>query len=305
MSLLDAFRNRSRTFPIVLAALFVLCASACKDSGGSGDLPKPEVETIRIAAFNIQVFGQTKAGKPDVMSTLAQIAQEFDLMVVQEIRDASEQVADQFLARINQDADPDYAMYEGPREGRTSSKEQYVVYYLPSRVQFVSASVYQETNDEFEREPLIATFKAGEFDFTLVVCHIKPDSADVELGHMATVAASVLAANPDEQDIILLGDFNADGSYWDEDKTNHALKDTTYHWVIDNDIDTMVRTDWTYDRIILLGGTYYNEYMGGSAGVFYFDQEYSLSNQEFIEDVSDHYPVYVEFKISGPDDDGL
>lgn len=305
MSLLDAFRNRSRAFPIVLAALFVLCASACKDGGGSGDLPKPEVETIRIAAFNIQVFGQTKAGKPDVMSTLAQIAQEFDVMVVQEIRDASEQVADQFLARINQDADPDYAMYESPREGRTSSKEQYVVYYLPSRVQFVSASVYQETNDEFEREPLIATFKAGEFDFTLVVCHIKPDSADVELGHMATVAASVLAANPNEQDIILLGDFNADGSYWDEDKTNHPLKDSSFHWVIGNEWDTTVAANtYTYDRIILKPATYNFEYIADSAKVFYFDQEYGLTNPDYVKSVSDHYPVFAEFKITGPDDDG-
>ena len=294
--------NHLRFITSVTLAFILLVGFSCNGNEGSPG-QQEEQETITIAAFNIQVFGQTKAGKPDVMSTLAQIAQEFDVMVVQEIRDASKQVADLFLDRINQDAEPDYAMYEGPREGRTSSKEQYVVYYLPSRVQFLNASVLLDPNDVFEREPLIATFKSGEFDFTLVICHIKPDDADAELAHMAAVASSVLAFNPAEQDIILLGDFNADGSYWDEDKTNHALKDTTYHWIIDNDMDTMVRTDWTYDRIILLGGTYYNEYVGGSAGVFYFNQECGLTDQEFIEDVSDHFPVYAEFKIPGPDDD--
>jgi len=290
---------------VFIPVVFVLGAFDC-NGNGPDPIPIPTAgDSIKVAAFNIQVFGQTKAGKPDVMSTLAQIAQEFDVMVVQEVRDASEQVADQFLARINQDADPDYAMYEGPREGRTSSKEQYIVYYLPSRVQFVSASLYQETNDEFEREPVIVTMKAGEFDFTLVVCHIKPDDANAELGYMATVAASVLAANPNEQDIILLGDFNADGSYWDEDKTNHALKDTTYHWIIGNEWNTTVAASQnTYDRIILLAGTYYSEYIPGSASTFYFDQEYGLTDLDYVKSVSDHYPVFAVFKITGPDDDG-
>ena len=295
------------SLPGVVLLLFSLCAFDCNGNGGdeNGDQQQEEVESITITAFNIQVFGETKAGKPDVMSTLAQIAQEFDVMVVQEIRNADMIVADQYLARINQDADPDYAMYEGPREGRTSSKEQYVVYYRTPLVEFMSASVYQETNDEFEREPLIVTLKAAEFDFTLIICHIKPDSADIELGHMATVATSVLAANPDEQDIILLGDFNADGSYWDEDKTDHPLKAAIYHWVIGNEWDTTVAAnDYTYDRIILTPATHNFEYVTDSAAVFYFDQEYGLTDHDFVEDVSDHYPVFARFRISGPDDDG-
>ncbi len=261
-------------------------------------------ETIRVAAFNIQVFGRTKAGKPEVMEILAKTAREFDLVVVQEFREAAMEVADDFLARINEEPGEDYEMYEGPRLGRTSSKEQYAAYYLPSRVQLLSASTYPDPDDVFEREPLVASFRAGNFDFTLLVCHIKPDSASAELAHMATAARSLLESNPSEQDIILLGDFNADGRYLDEDDMTHALRDSTFHWVIGNEMDTMTRTDWTYDRIILLAGTYYNEYVDGSAGVFYFNQEYDLTDQEFVEDVSDHFPVYAVFIISGPDDDG-
>ena len=56
--------------------------------------PAPGVDVVRVGAFNIQVFGDTQAGKPDVMSVLAQVAQEFDVLLVQEVRDADQDVAD-------------------------------------------------------------------------------------------------------------------------------------------------------------------------------------------------------------------
>ena len=41
---------------------------------------------IKIAAFNIQVFGTSKASKPEVMDTLAKIVRTYDIIAVQEIR---------------------------------------------------------------------------------------------------------------------------------------------------------------------------------------------------------------------------
>lgn len=62
--------------------------------------------------------------------------------------------------------------------------------------------------DDFEREPLVVTLPAGNFDFTLVVCHIKPDDAEDELQALANAVESIRQANPLERAIILLGDFN-------------------------------------------------------------------------------------------------
>ena len=45
--------------------------------------------TIRIASFNIQVFGKTKAEKKDIMGILAKTITEFDIVAIQEIRDKS------------------------------------------------------------------------------------------------------------------------------------------------------------------------------------------------------------------------
>ena len=82
-----------------------------------------------------------------------------------------------------------------------------------------------------------------------------------------------------------------------------SLGYTRYKWVvIENGFDTMTKTDWTYDRIVLLNGTYHGEYVAGSRGVFYFDAAYGL-NQKLTENVSDHYPVYAVYRTDQPDDD--
>ena len=43
-------------------------------------------DSIKIASFNIQIFGQTKASNQEVMDILAQIIREFDIVAIQEIR---------------------------------------------------------------------------------------------------------------------------------------------------------------------------------------------------------------------------
>jgi hypothetical protein len=92
-----------------------------------------------------------------------------------------------------------------------------------------------------------------------------------------------------------MGDFNADGSYFDEDGTSDLDE---YTWLIDDSADTTTKsTDYTYDRIVITDTSDF----AGETGVFRYDLEYGL-NQELTEDVSDHYPVYAEFWINRDDD---
>jgi len=266
--------------------------------------PSP-TDVLRLGAFNIQVFGQTKLAKEDVVEVLVETARQFDVLVVQEVRDASETVADDFLARLNDGAEQEYAMFEGERLGRTGSKEQYVIYYLPSRVQLVhDPFTLPDPNDVFEREPLVATFRAGNFDFTLLACHIKPDDADSELIALRDAALSVREAVPGEEDIIFLGDFNADGSYLNENqRLFEILPPGEFEVVISNDMVTTTVTENTYDRIVLRPATSGHEYILGSAQPFRFDDFLELTDRTFIKSVSDHYPVFARFRTDLEDDD--
>jgi len=261
---------------------------------------------LRVAAFNIQIFGKTKREKEDVMDVLKKIAQEFDIMLVQEIRDAEEQTASYYCQKINEAVGySKYDFIESERLGRSSSKEAYAYFYNTDRVQFIEGSqyVYNDTYDIFEREPYIASFRSGNFDFTLVGIHTKPEDANSEIGHLADVVTSILAENPSEKDIIVMGDFNADGNYFEEDNDTNPFKSSEFHWVITNDMDTMTKTNWTYDRMVMMDSTFSYEYIGNSAAVFYFDTEYGIDDEAFVWEVSDHYPIYACFKTDLTDDD--
>src|SRR5262249_28234830 len=58
--------------------------------GPSGDsyasVPASNVGTVKLATFNIQVFGRSKLDKPEVMQVLAETVRKFDLVAIQEIR---------------------------------------------------------------------------------------------------------------------------------------------------------------------------------------------------------------------------
>ncbi len=264
-----------------------------------------EPSAIKIAAFNIQIFGRTKRQKDYVMDMLTKIVREFDIVLIQEIRDSTEETAPYFLLKINEMEGAKYRFVRSERLGRTTSKEAYAYFYNSKTVEFIEDSdyVYDDVNDVFEREPYIASFRSGNFDFTLVGIHTKPDDAYSEIGNVTHVVYDVLSKNPDEKDVIALGDFNADGRYFDEDDPTNLFKASEFYWVIANDMDTMTTTDNTYDRVVLMNPTYSYEYIRDSAEVFYFDTEYGIDNATLVEEVSDHYPIYAEYETGFEDDD--
>jgi endonuclease/exonuclease/phosphatase family metal-dependent hydrolase len=125
-----------------------------------------------------------------------------------------------------------------------------------------------------------------------MVIHTDPDEATEEINALDDVLYYSQSVYTDEEDFIIMGDFNADGSYFDEDSTSDLDE---YTWVIDDSIDTTTKsTDYTYDRIVLTDTADFT----GEVGVFRYDLEYVL-DEELTTDVSDHYSVYAEFRVSG------
>ena len=242
-----------------ISILFACCTVPSDSNSGS----------IKVASFNIQIFGQTKAGNAEVMDILGRIIREFDIVAIQEIRDAAETAIIILKDKVNENGRV-YDVVTGSRVGRTSSKEQYAYMYdtevielLPSSYTFDDDGDGNDSNDIddgtlhpgvdlFEREPFIAHFKVkgGTLDFVLINIHTKPDDATAEIGYLPDVFDDV-PPHISEADIICLGDFNADGSYFDEDTYASIFPSTEYNWLIVNDEDTTVAvSDNTYDRIV-------------------------------------------------------
>jgi endonuclease/exonuclease/phosphatase family metal-dependent hydrolase len=251
--------------------------------------------TIKLAAFNLQIFGTTKAGKPEVMGVLSKIIRNYDVIAVQEIRDSSQTALPLLRDAVNSMGNPQYDYVVSERLGRTTSKEQYAYIFNTQTIQPIgSPYVYPDTNDLFQREPYVSEFKTknGNFDFVLVTIHTDPDTATQEINDLPKVVEDAKSRYKSEGDFIIVGDLNADCNYFNENAQSQ-LRSVDYYWVINNTLDTTTKsTDCTYDRIILT--TPAKTDFTGEAGVFRYDTAYNLTYENTVE-VSDHYPVYASF----------
>lgn len=253
----------------------------------------PKEPSIKIASFNLQVFGNTKAANLEVLDLLAKIIRRYDIVAVQEITDISDTAIITLTNAVNSNG-AQYQYVISPRLGRTVSMEQYAVLY---NTETVSAVPGQYTFDEggvdtFEREPYIAKFQSGKFDFVLVVVHISPTDAAAEISFLPTVMADAIS-HFGESDVICLGDFNADGSFYTETSYTNVFPAANYGWLIGNTEDTTVGiSSLTYDRIVTTK-TLEEDYTGQS-GVFRYDTSFSMGSVT-AGDVSDRYPVWAEF----------
>jgi len=258
-------------------------------------------ETIRIASFNIQVFGVSKLGKPEVMDVLARVIRRFDVVAIQEVQSVDQSVVPKFVGMVNaQGARDDYVL--GPRLGRTSSNEQYAFIFDTGRLELDPGSIFTvaDPEDRLHREPLVARFRvrgppAGQaFTFSLVNIHTDPDETDEELDALDEVFVSVQRSPLGEDDVILLGDLNVDEYHLGE----LGRLPNIMHVIAG--VATNTRGTKAYDNIVM-DRVATAEYTG-RWGVLDLGAEYGLSLEQAL-DVSDHLPVWAEFsalEAAGP-----
>ena len=73
-------------------------------------------------------------------------------------------------------------------------------------------------------------------------------------------------------------------------------------FISNNEDTTVASASNTYDRMITRPATSSLEYTG-RAGVFRWNNEFGVTDMNFVKKVSDHYPVYAVFKTDLRDDD--
>lgn len=264
------------------------------------DLPS-NGPSIRIAAFNIQAFGNTKMGQQHIILRLADIIRKFDIVALQEVRSQNDYLIPNFVQLVNTPgqnlAGRQYDYVIGPRVGRTKGyEEQYVFIFDTQRILVDRQSVYtiSDPDDLMHREPLVATFITREvhpdeaFTFTLVNVHTDPDEVPEEMDALAEVYRVVRRSSRQEDDVILLGDFNAD------DRHLHRLGQLPGIFPTIAGVWTNTLQNSQLDNIIIHQPST-TEYTGRS-GVFDVMRNYNLTEQQALK-LSDHFPVWAEFSV--------
>jgi endonuclease/exonuclease/phosphatase family metal-dependent hydrolase len=236
--------------------------------------------------------------KGEVAGILADIISRADLTAIQEVRSRDIAPVVQFMRLLP----PRYAYVLGLREGRSASKEQFWVIYDTTKLRLLGENTWADPEDIFERPPLGIYFQTMDtFDFILIDTHIQPANAAREIAAIPGVV-QYYQELWNETDVVIAGDFNADGSYYDETDLAAIFPQTGYHIIITNGYDTTVAAgDNTYDRIIITASAI--EDYTGLCGVIRFEDAYDFSALTIQpRHVSDHYPVWAEFTISADTD---
>nr|WP_174269886.1 endonuclease/exonuclease/phosphatase family protein [Treponema primitia] len=236
--------------------------------------------------------------KPEVVAILTDIISKADLVAIQEVRSQDIAPVVQFMQLLPLK----YGYVLGPREGRTSSKEQYWVIYDTTKMRIAGENTWADPDDIFERNPLGVYFQTKDaFDFILIDNHIQPSNAVSEIAALP-LAVKYFQELWDERDVVIVGDFNADGGYFNEGTLAGIFPEYGYKIIITNDFDTTVaESDNTYDRIIVTASAF--EDYAGNCGVIRFDELYDFSALTIQpRHVSDHFPVWAEFFL-GTDTD--
>ena len=252
-------------------------------------------ETIRVATFNLQVFGATKADKPHVMEVLAGILSRFDVVALQEIRSNLDDVVPRLVEQINRSG-RHYDYVIGPRLGRTNNNEQYAYLFDRNAVEIDRYQLYtvDDPDDLLHREPLVAWFRCvgpavgDAFTFTLVNVHLDPDEVQRELSVLDDVYRAVKSDGRQEDDVIVLGDFNADGA------TLGQIQHIAGMVAAIQGIPTNTRGTAQYDNLVFQRTT--TDEFTGRVGVFDFMRQFNFTMNEALE-ISDHMPAWAEFSV--------
>ena len=286
---------------LILACLFAACSEFEEESPLEIEVPQQERDapTFRLAAWNIRIFSDASRDD-DELRHIAQTLIDYDFIAIVEVRDeAVLRRTEQLLEERGRDYD--YLM--SPPVG-AKVKERYAFLFDRGMVRVIEdGEVFPDPNDAFLREPYFASFRVGEFDFTVVAVHVIWGNSVVqrrrEVQGLASVYQAVQAANGAEQDVILLGDFNRNP---DDGEAYRPLLDIPMMTqLFQLPQKSHIKDTSLYDNIFFQMH-HLTEYTGDS-GIDRFD-ETDFGNDDAAASlaVSDHRPVWGTFHTANDDD---
>lgn len=253
----------------------------------------PVGPTVRLATWNLRQFSDARQHLD--LQRIARIIRDnrFDLLAIQEVKKDGEAV-DRLLDVLG-------APWRAAQlSDTTGNYERFAYIYNAERVQEIGTPHFIASADAvlFDRTPYQDTFRAGNFDFTLVQVHLSHNNAMRRRSEGEALARMVkrLAHTGVERDVIVCGDFNEQpphgnmhhftGQGWQ--RLNHDATNLGGTRVLDTlVIDPLATKEWS-----------------GIAGSVHFDEQlFANDDAQAAEQISDHRPAYADFVINLVDDD--
>lgn len=271
--------------------------------GCTSEIDVSEPMELRLAAWNIRIMSD-KSRTDTELKQIAKTLADYDFIAIVELHD---EAVLKRIQRILSQMGKAYQYQFSPAVGR-GSKERVAFLYKPEFVSVVRVGeLYPDAadgKDNFARDPYWATFRAGEFDFSVIAVHVVwgdrvgPRKAEVKA--LADVYRYVQAANGAEDDVLLVGDFNRNPT--DVESYHPIMAIPSMTRLFDFPQKSHIRDTSLYDNIFFQK-EHLTEYLN-RFGIDKFDEtDFGNDDKAANLAVSDHRPVWAVFNIE-VDDDG-
>ena len=260
---------------------------------------QPDVSTVRMAGWNIRIYSDGSRDDNE-LQWIANVLIDYDFIAIVELRD--ERVLERTeKILIGMGRDYDYVVSE-PVGNKVT--ERYGFLYDKSLFNVVKdGELFADNDDAFLREPYFASFRVGQFDFTAIAVHViwgdRVAQRREEIQALANVYNFVQASNGAEQDVLLFGDFNRNPD--DSSAYQRLLDIQSMTHLFSLPDKSHIKDSSLYDNIFFQ--TVHVTEFANNKGVDRFDEtDFANDDKAASLAVSDHRPVWAEFRIGSDDD---
>ena len=247
---------------------------------------------LKVAAWNIRIMSNKSRTDAELMA-IARTLADYDFIAIVELRDEAVLKRTQ---RILLQMGKAYDYQFSPAVGR-GVKERYAFLYKKDLISVVSpGELYPDAadgKDDFSRDPYWATFRAGEFDFSVIAVHViwgeRVAQRKAEVKALADVYKYVQAVNGTEEDVLLVGDFNRNPT--DADAYSRIMAIPSMTRLFQFPQKSHIKDSSLYDNIFFQKDSV-KEYLNRS-GIDKFDEtDFGNNDKAASLAVSDHRPVW-------------
>lgn len=266
-------------------------------------------DNIVVGTFNIAWLGDGTNDRVDRTDEdykrIAEVIREtgVDIMGLQEVENA--EAVDRVLQYL-----PGYERIVG-----TKGRQQNVaaIYRSDIEVRLVEEYAPIAITEGRNRPGLILQCKAGNFDWLMMVVHLKSTSRYDSTDEMREESyrtrrlqarrlhdwAETVVGETEEKDIIVVGDFNDTPTRKKNPTLNTLLADDVLTFLT-TDLQSCKKASWKVIDHIVVSKSASNRYVDGTAMNWNMYQQY---DKDDAEKVSDHCPIIAQFETVSPDND--
>ncbi|MEQ9617739.1 MAG: endonuclease/exonuclease/phosphatase family protein [Deltaproteobacteria bacterium] len=270
-------------------------------------------KTIKIATWNIRDLSTSSRSDFELLQ-IAYILKNFDLIAIQEVND--EDSLDMIIAWL-ETIGHSYAKLFSPVSGTGSEAEHYAFLFREDVIEPLDSG--HLAKGTFARPPYIASFRAGDFDFTIISVHICSGCGslgeagrELEIARLGIIYNNLMSQS--EKDILVVGDFNLNpnnNSFINLKSVENTLPVYPCSTLSECKQNATTTRDSNLIDNIWYSETQVQEYTG-EHDIFKFDEVLYEDPKGDSDDyrerysrlaVSDHRPVWADFRIDMSDDD--